>query len=78
MKKKQFRAELIDSAVSTQQTCYCIKKSLPHPPATFTRKRTPVLNRRIGGPQNRSGPFREVKNILPLSGYELRIARPVA
>jgi hypothetical protein len=31
------------------------------------------LDRRLGGPQSRSGCYKEEKNILPLLGIELRI-----
>jgi hypothetical protein len=35
------------------------------------------LNRRLGGPQSRSGHFVEEKNPLALLGYELRTVQPV-
>jgi hypothetical protein len=33
---------------------------------------------RLGGPQRVSEKFAEEVNVLPLSGFELRIVRPVA
>jgi len=37
-----------------------------------------ALDRRLGGPQNRSGRCGEKKNYKPLEGFELPIIQPVA
>ena len=36
------------------------------------------LNKRLGGPQKRSGPSGEAKSLLPMPGLEARAVQPVA
>jgi hypothetical protein len=52
----------------------------PHGPAALLTRREPryLLDRRLGGPQNRSGGGGKEKNSQPLLGLELPIIQPVA
>jgi hypothetical protein len=49
-----------------------------HPSTALTRGKRPdtQLNRRLGGPQGRSGRFGEEKHLLPLPKFEPWIAQP--
>ena len=51
-----------------------------HPPPSQPPQKEPRYpsNRRLRGPQNRSGHFEKQKNLFSLSGFEPQTIRPVA